>query len=332
MFDRLLKNKIIFLTGGTGSFGKAFVKTLLKFKIKKLIIFSRDESKQWDMKNEVKNSKKVLFCIGDIRDKERLYSSIPKNTDYVVHAAATKIVPTAETNPEECVKTNILGTINLIQVCKEKKIKRIIGLSTDKACNPVNLYGATKLAADKLMVSANDFEKNSSIFSVVRYGNVLGSRGSVIPFFKKMQKIKKLIPITDKRMTRFIISLNEAVNFVLFGLNEMRGGEIFVKKIPSMNIINIAKSITPKPKFKFIGIRPGEKLHETMISSDDSLFTYDFGNYFKIIPNINNNPKFYKTISLKRVKKDFFYSSDNNKKWKNHIYLSKWIKKYPDYH
>ena len=182
------------------------------------------------MKNEFKNSEKIRFCIGDIRDKNRLYSSINEDVDYVIHAAATKIVPTAETNPEECVKTNVLGTINLIQVCKEK-IKRVIGLSTDKACNPVNLYGATKLAADKLMISANEFKKsNNSIFSVVRYGNVLGSRGSVIPFFKKMQQTKNYIPITDKRMTRFIISLNEAVNFVLLTLNEMKGGEIFVKK------------------------------------------------------------------------------------------------------
>ena len=193
MFTKLLRNKIIFLTGGTGSFGKAFVKNILKYKIKKLIIFSRDESKQWDMKNEFKNSEKIRFCIGDIRDKNRLYSSINEDIDYVIHAVATKIVPTAETNPEECVKTNVLGTINLIQVCKEKKIKRVIGLSTDKACNPVNLYGATKLAADKLMISANEFKKsNNSIFSVVRYGNVLGLEVPVIHFLKKCNKQKTI--------------------------------------------------------------------------------------------------------------------------------------------
>ena len=333
MFTKLLRNKIIFLTGGTGSFGKAFVKNILKYKIKKLIIFSRDESKQWDMKNEFKDSEKIKFCIGDIRDKNRLYSSINEDVDYVIHAAATKIVPTAETNPEECVKTNVLGTINLIQVCKEKKIKRVIGLSTDKACNPVNLYGATKLAADKLMISANEFKKsNNSIFSVVRYGNVLGSRGSVIPFFKKMQQTKNYIPITDKRMTRFIISLNEAVNFVLLTLNEMKGGEIFVKKIPSMNILNIANSIKINPKIKYIGIRPGEKLHETMISYDDSLYTYEFDKYYKIIPNINNNPKYYKANVKRRVKDNFCYSSDQNNDWKSHEYLSNWIKNFPNYY
>ena len=299
MKKKLIYNKTIFLTGGTGSFGKAFTSYILRFKPKKLIIFSRDESKQWDMQNNYKNYKNIKFVIGDIRDKERLDSVISKEIDYVIHAAATKIVPTAETNPEECVKTNILGTINLIQICKEKKIEKVIGLSTDKACNPVNLYGATKLAADKLIIAANDFEsKKFSRFSVVRYGNVLGSRGSVIPFFKKMINTQNYIPITDKKMTRFIISLNEAVEFVLLSLDEMKGGEIFVKKIPSMNILEIAKSITKNPKLKFIGIRPGEKLHETMISEEDSFYTLEYKDYFKIIPNINNKPKFYNNLEI----------------------------------
>ena len=333
MFEKLLTKKTIFLTGGTGSFGKAFVKKIIKHDIKKIIIFSRDESKQWDMSNEFKNLKKLRFCIGDIRDKERLYSTISEDVDYVIHAAATKIVPTAETNPEECVKTNILGTQNLIQVCKDKKIKKIIGLSTDKACNPINLYGATKLAADKLILSGNSFEKrNKSIFSVVRYGNVLGSRGSVIPFFKKVHEAYNYIPVTDKRMTRFIISLNEAVDFVLLTLKEMRGGEIFVKKIPSMDILSIANSIKKNPKIKIIGIRPGEKLHETMISSDDSLFTYEFDEYYKILPNINNILKFYNISKGRKVKEGFSYSSDNNKYWKNRKFLSEWIKKFPDYY
>ena len=332
MKKNLINNKTIFLTGGTGSFGKAFTNYILKFKPKKLIIFSRDESKQWDMQNDYKNCKNITFVIGDVRDKERLNSIISKEIDYVIHAAATKIVPTAETNPEECVKTNILGTTNLIQVCKEKKIEKVIGLSTDKACNPANLYGATKLAADKLIIAANNFDsKKFSKFSVVRYGNVLGSRGSVIPFFKKMIEDQNYIPITDKKMTRFIISLNEAVEFVLQALNEMKGGEIFVKKIPSMNILEIAKSITKNPKLKFIGIRPGEKLHETMISEEDSFYTLEYKDFFKIIPNINNNPKFYNSNKAKFVKKNFSYSSDNNKSWKDHKYLSNWIKKFPNY-
>ena len=333
MKDNLIKNKTIFLTGGTGSFGRAFTSYILKLKPKKLIIFSRDESKQWDMQNDFRDFKNLKFYIGDIRDKERLNSVINKDIDYVIHAAATKIVPTAETNPEECVKTNILGTTNVIQVCKEKRINKIIGLSTDKACNPINLYGATKLAADKLFVAANEFDiKNSSKFSVVRYGNVLGSRGSVIPFFKKMIKTNGYIPITDSKMTRFIISLQEAVEFVLLSLKEMQGGEIFVKKIPSMNILNIAKSISKNPKLKIIGIRPGEKLHETMISVEDSLYTLEYKNYFKIIPNINNNPKFYKNQKSKYVKTNFSYSSDSNTRWKDQKFLYNWIKKFPNYY
>lgn len=328
-----VKNKIIFLTGGTGSFGRAFTKKILKLNPKKLTIFSRDESKQWDMRNEYSNVSKLNFVIGDIRDKSRIKSALGDDVDFVVHAAATKIVPTAETNPEECVKTNIIGTSNLIEACKAKKIKKIIGLSTDKACNPINLYGATKLAADKLFISANNFdEKNYSRFTVVRYGNVIGSRGSVIPFFKKINEEKGYIPITDKRMTRFIISLNEAVEFVLFTLSKMHGGEIFVKKIPSMNIEDIAKSIKSPPAIKYIGIRPGEKLHEQMISEDDSFATYEFKNYFKIIsPLIPLKTKKIITRGSFKVKENFTYKSNLNKNWLNFTQLKNWIKKNPDY-
>lgn len=328
-----IKNKSIFLTGGTGSFGKAFTKKILKLNPKRLIIFSRDESKQWDMRNEYKNVSKLKFIIGDIRDKTRISSVLDKDIDYVIHAAATKIVPTAETNPEECVKTNINGTSNLIQVCNEKNIKKIVGLSTDKACNPINLYGATKLAADKLFVSANNFVKrNNSRFSVVRYGNVIGSRGSVIPYFKKIYKEKGYVTITDKNMTRFMISLNEAVEFVIFALRDMSGGEIFVKKIPSMNIIDIAKAINSSMKPKFIGIRAGEKLHEQMISEEDANLTYEFKSYFKIISPIVPKLVMKKTLKNgKKVKGNFSYRSNTNSHWINYKKLSNWLKKNPNY-
>jgi UDP-N-acetylglucosamine 4,6-dehydratase (inverting) len=328
-----IKGKTIFLTGGTGSFGNAFVYFVKNLKPKKITIFSRDESKQWDMRNKYKDDGNIEFIIGDIRDKQRLSYSIKQDTDYVVHAAATKIVPTAETNPEECVKTNIEGTINLIQVAKEKKIKKVIALSTDKASNPVNLYGATKLAADKLVISGNHFEqKNLTKFSIIRYGNVLGSRGSVIPFFKEFFTKNKYIPITNKNMTRFVISLKEAVNFVLFGLKDMSGGEIYVKKIPSITILDIAKSVSKNAKIKFIGLRPGEKIHEQMISFEDAPYTYEFKDYYKIIPNINNNKNYYVKGNYKKVKEDFYYSSENNLNWLNSSELSSWIKKNPDYY
>ena len=279
----IFKNKTILITGGTGSFGNSFTKILLKkYQIKKLIIFSRDEMKQWFMKEKFKD-KRIKFVIGDVRDEDSIINA-SRNVDFIIHAAATKIVPTAEVNPIECIKTNILGAQNVIKATSVNKVKKVVALSTDKACNPINLYGATKLAADKLFLSANNYEeKASSKFSVVRYGNVIGSRGSVVPFFKKINKEKGYIPITDKNMTRFMISLNEAVEFVILALENMQGGEIFVKKIPSMKIIDIAKAINSKPKLKYIGIRPGEKLHEQMISEDDSTETYEFKKHFKII-------------------------------------------------
>jgi UDP-N-acetylglucosamine 4,6-dehydratase (inverting) len=329
-----MKNKKIFITGGTGSFGSAFVPmTLKKFKPKNITIYSRDESKQWEMKNKFSNYKNIKFIIGDVRDFDNLKRSM-KDFDYVVHAAATKIVPTSETNPFECIKTNIIGSMNVINACLENKITNVIALSTDKACNPINLYGATKLAADKLFISANNFElqnKYQTKFSVVRYGNVIGSRGSVIPFFKQ-KSLKEKIPITDLRMTRFLISLKECVEFVWQSFGLMRGGEIFVKKIPSIKILDIANAISIKKNhYKIIGIRAGEKLHEQMISSDDSIFTYEYIDHYRILHPIINNSNFYRSKLGKKVNNNFSYASDKNSKWITAAELKKWLKKYPTY-
>ena len=329
-----IKNKNIFITGGTGSFGSAFIPmTLKKLRPKKIVIYSRDESKQWDMKNEFINHKNIEFVLGDIRDYHTLKKSM-KGMDYVVHAAATKIVPTAETNPFECIKTNINGSMNLINASIENNVKSVIALSTDKACNPINLYGATKLAADKLFVSANNFnigEKNQTKFSIVRYGNVIGSRGSVIPFFKK-ESLKGKIPITDLGMTRFLISLRECVEFVWQSFENMSGGEIFIKKIPSIKILDIANAITEKKNNYIItGIRPGEKMHEQMISKEDSLFTYEFKDHYRILPSIVKNLNFYKIKTAKKVNNNFNYSSDENTSWITSDEIKLWLKKYPNY-
>jgi len=323
----MLENKTLLITGGTGSFGKTFIPlTLKKYNPKKIIIFSRDEMKQWDLSLKYSGEKRIKFIIGDIRDKERLIRALD-GVDYVIHAAATKIVPTAEYNPFECVKTNILGAMNIIDVCIEKKIKGVVALSTDKASNPVNLYGATKLASDKLFVAANsnDQEHNTK-FSVVRYGNVMGSRGSVIPFFLN-KKAEGTLPITDPRMTRFMISLEEGVKLVWHAIEDMLGGEIYVKKIPSMTITDIAKAVSTKADQKIIGIRPGEKLHEQMIGIEDAPHTYEYDEYFKILPAIHNWSKDPNRIKDgKAVPEDFIYSSDNNKEWMNAEDLSLWIK------
>mgnify|MGYP001303440527 CR=1 FL=1 len=310
----MVNNKTIFLTGGTGSFGMYFTKKTLKNKkIKKLIIFSRDEMKQWVMKNEIKD-KRLKFIIGDIRDSGRV-EEITKNVDIIVHAAATKIVPTAEEFPSECIKTNVLGAINLIAAAKKNGVKQVIALSTDKACNPVNLYGATKLTSDKLFVSSNDFKKNSTKFSVVRYGNVINSRGSVIPFFKSFPE-GSTIPITHNDMTRFMITLNDAVNLVYKSLNEMIGGEIFVRKAASINILDIAKSIHKNLKTKIIGIRPGEKIHEEMISINDARNTYEYKDIFKILPDLVDKRIKKKMIKNgKKVDKNFNYISNKNSRW-----------------
>ena len=321
----MINLKSIFLTGGTGSFGTFFTNFLIKnSKFKKLIIFSRDEMKQWEMKNTVKDNR-VKFIIGDVRDDERvLYAS--KNCDLIVHAAATKIVPTAEEFPTECIKTNVLGAINVINAAKKNKISKVIALSTDKACNPINLYGATKLTSDKLFISSNEYNNNSTKFAVVRYGNVINSRGSVIPFFKSFHKNQK-IPITHTEMTRFMITLKDAVELVFLTYKNMFGGEIFVRKCPSIKLVDIAKAINKNAKFKIIGIRPGEKIHEEMINLNDARNTFEFKNYFKILPELSKKNNYNKMKKLgKKVGKNFRYSSDSNNKWLKSDELRKIIK------
>jgi UDP-N-acetylglucosamine 4,6-dehydratase/5-epimerase len=322
----MLKNSSILITGGTGSFGHSFVPlTLKKYNPKRLVVFSRDEMKQWEMAKLFKDDPRVRFFIGDVRDKDRLYRALT-GIDFVVHAAATKIVPTAEYNPFECIKTNINGAMNIIDASIDQGIKRVVALSTDKASSPINLYGATKLASDKLFVASNSYSaKDKTSFSVVRYGNVMGSRGSVIPFFSSI-KDQEFIPITDERMTRFMISLDKGVELVWKAFDDMEGGEIYVKKIPSIKVTDIARVIAPKSKFKIIGIRPGEKLHEQMIGSEDSYYTYEYSDYFKILPQINNwdKDKNRKKNGVK-VLDGFTYSSDNNLEWMTNADLKAWI-------
>lgn len=323
----MLKNSSILITGGTGSFGKKFVPlTLKKYAPKNIVIFSRDEMKQWEMGQKYENDSRVKFIIGDVRDKERLYRALD-GIDFIVHAAATKIVPTAEYNPFECIKTNINGAMNVIDCAIESNVKRVVALSTDKASNPINLYGATKLASDKLFVASNSTNNSHNTkFSVVRYGNVMGSRGSVIPFFLSLSK-KNYIPITDERMTRFMISLEDGIKLVWKSFEDMNGGEIYVKKIPSILVTDIAKAINEKAKIKIVGIRPGEKLHEQMIGIEDSPYTFEYTNYYKILPMINNWNKDKKRIGEgKKVDSDFIYSSNKNKEWMNVKFLRKWIK------
>ena len=322
------KNSSILITGGTGSFGQRFVPlTLKKYNPKRLVIFSRDEMKQWEMAKLFKDDRRVRFFIGDVRDKERLYRAL-ESIDYVVHAAATKIVPTAEYNPFECIKTNINGAMNLIETCIDQEVKQVVALSTDKASSPVNLYGSTKLASDKLFIASNTSYAggHKTSFSVVRYGNVMGSRGSIIPFFLS-QKNQKTIPITDERMTRFMITLEQGISLVWHAFNDMIGGEIYVKKIPSIKVTDIAKAIAPESKFKIIGIRPGEKLHEQMISIEDGYTTFEYKDHFKILPQLNNWAVDQKRIKKgKKVKEGFVYSSENNIDWMTKTYLKNWIK------
>lgn len=322
----MLTGKTILVTGGTGSFGNTFVPmTLEKYNPKKIIIFSRDEMKQWDMSKLYQGDDRVRFFIGDVRDKERLYRALD-GVDYVVHAAATKIVPTAEYNPFECVKTNINGAMNLIDACIDKGVKRVVALSTDKASSPINLYGATKLASDKLFVSGNAYSgEHGTRFAVVRYGNVMGSRGSVIPFFMSI-KDNGVLPITDERMTRFMISLEQGVELVWHAFDDMEGGEIYVKKIPSMKVTDLASTVAPEAKQEMIGIRPGEKLHEQMISAEDAYYTYEYPEHFKILPVINNwstSPERIKDGV--KVPEGFIYSSDNNTEWMTQEELARWI-------
>ncbi|MCC4264614.1 UDP-N-acetylglucosamine 4,6-dehydratase (inverting) [Oceanimonas baumannii] len=322
----MLKNSTILITGGTGSFGNTFVPmTLEKYNPKKIIIFSRDEMKQWDMAKKYQDDPRVRFFIGDVRDRERLYRALD-GVDYVVHAAATKIVPTAEYNPFECVKTNIDGAMNLIDACIDKKVKGVVALSTDKASSPVNLYGATKLASDKLFVAGNHYAGGKGTrFSVVRYGNVMGSRGSVIPFFMSI-KDKGVLPITDDRMTRFMISLEQGVELVWHAFEDMVGGEIYVKKIPSMKVTDLAHVVAPEAKQEVVGIRPGEKLHEQMIGAEDAYYTYEYPEHYKILPQINNWDKDANRIKDgKKVPEGFVYASDNNTEWMSDEDLQSWI-------
>ncbi|ORU91210.1 MAG: UDP-N-acetylglucosamine 4,6-dehydratase (inverting) [Cycloclasticus sp. symbiont of Poecilosclerida sp. N] len=322
----MFNNKTILITGGTGSFGNTFVPmTLEKYNPKKIIIYSRDEMKQWEMAKKFEGDSRVRFFIGDVRDKERIYRALD-GVDYVVHAAATKIVPTAEYNPFECVKTNINGAMNLIDACIDKNIKGVVALSTDKASSPINLYGATKLVSDKLFVAGNSYSgSHLTRFAVVRYGNVMGSRGSVIPFFMSI-KDKGVLPITDERMTRFMISLEDGVDLVWHAFHDMEGGEVYVKKIPSMKVTDLARVIAPEAKQEIIGIRPGEKLHEKMISAEDAAYTYEYPEYFKILPTINNWGA--DEVRIKdgvKVKEGFIYASDSNNDWMSEDDFQKWL-------
>lgn len=322
----MLNGKNILITGGTGSFGHTFIPmTLEKYNPKKIVIFSRDEMKQWEMAKLFKDDPRVRFMIGDVRDRDRLYRVLD-GIDYVVHAAATKIVPTAEYDPFECVKTNVMGAMNLIDACIDKGVKRIVALSTDKASAPSNLYGATKLTSDRLFVSGNSYTgSHNTSFSVVRYGNVMGSRGSVIPFFMSIKGREKF-PITDNRMTRFMISLEEGVELVWHAFDDMLGGEIYVKKIPSMKVTDVALSVDENTKQEEVGIRPGEKLHEQMIGVEDALYTYEHPGHFKILPSINNWAKDENRIGDgMRVPENFTYTSDNNKEWMKISELKNWI-------
>lgn len=322
----MLRNSSILVTGGTGSFGHTFVPmTLERFNPRKIIVYSRDEMKQWDMAKKFANDPRVRFFIGDVRDKDRLHRALD-DVDYVVHAAATKIVPTAEYNPFECVKTNINGAMNLIDACIDKGVKRVVALSTDKASSPANLYGATKLASDKLFVAGNSYAGGSGTkFSVVRYGNVMGSRGSVIPFFLSIRNTGEL-PITDERMTRFMITLEQGVGLVWHAFEDMEGGEIYVKKIPSMKMTELARAVAPDAELKIVGIRPGEKLHEQMISPEDSYYTYEYREHYKILPAINNWGTSEERIKNgKKVADGFSYTSDNNHEWMSAEELRTWI-------
>ncbi len=322
----MLTNQTILVTGGTGSFGHTFVPmTLAKYNPRKIIIFSRDEMKQWEMAKLFQGESRVRFFIGDVRDKDRLYRALD-GVDYVVHAAATKIVPTAEYNPFECVKTNINGAMNLIDACIDKGVKRVVALSTDKASSPVNLYGATKLASDKLFVAGNSYSGgHGTVFAVVRYGNVMGSRGSVIPFFMSI-KDKGVLPITDARMTRFMISLEQGVELVWHAFDDMVGGEIYVKKIPSMKVTDLATVVAPEARHDIVGIRPGEKLHEQMIGEEDSFHTYEYPEHYKILPAINGWDRSPERIKDgKKVAEGFSYTSDNNAEWMSPAELQAWI-------
>lgn len=330
-----LNNKSVLITGGTGSLGRALTKNILEKwpEVKRIVIYSRDEQKQFQMAHDYseRDYPQMRFFIGDVRDYERLKRAF-NGVDYVVHAAAMKHVHIAEYNPDECVKTNVGGAENVIKACLETGVKNVVALSTDKACAPINLYGATKLTSDKLFVAANNIKGTKDIkFSVVRYGNVMGSNGSVIPFFLKKRK-EGVLPITVKEMTRFNISLQGGVEMVLHAMEHAWGGEIFVPKIPSYKIMDIAKAIGPDCEHRVIGIRPGEKIHEEMITSSDSFFTYDLGKYYVIIPQtpVWKMQDFIENFNAKQVKLGFSYNSGDNTEWETVDTLQKLIKEHVD--
>jgi UDP-N-acetylglucosamine 4,6-dehydratase/5-epimerase len=310
--EDMFKGKVVLITGGTGSFGKKFTEILLKeHKPKKLIIFSRDEMKQYEMKQKFSHDN-IRYFIGDVRDADRLHRAF-HGVDIIVHAAALKIVPAAEYNPFEAIKTNVIGAENVINVAIDNGVKKVLALSTDKAANPINLYGATKLCSEKMFIAANNYSPDGTRFSVVRYGNVFGSRGSVVPFFKECREIGE-VPITDERMTRFWITLEQGARFVINSIRDMIGGEVFVPKIPSMKVVDLAEAIAPGCKIKVTGIRPGEKLHETLVSSDDARFTLEEDTRYITCPDILYSRKNKRTGTY--LKEDFEgYTSDNNTEW-----------------
>lgn len=327
----MLNNATVLITGGSGSFGNKFVEmTLKKYNPKKIIVFCRDEMKQWEMSEKYHNEHRLRFFLGDVRDKDRLQRAC-NDVDFIVHAAAGKIVPSAEYNPFEYVKTNIMGAMNVIDCAIDNKVKRVVALSTDKACNPVNLYGATKLCSDKLFISGNNYSGTQDTrFAVVRYGNVLGSRGSIIPFFQAKAKTG-VVPITDIHMTRFLITLDKAVKMVWHALEDCIGGEVYVRKCPSMKIIDMASAIAPGVRQEVVGIRPGEKLHEIMIGVEDARHTYEYEAYYKIVPTINDwhlEPK--RSAAGKLCAEGFSYTSDTNSEWMAVEELADWLdRRYP---
>ncbi|MFH4621126.1 UDP-N-acetylglucosamine 4,6-dehydratase (inverting) [Vibrio furnissii] len=332
----MLNNKTVLITGGTGSFGKQFVKTILSRypSVKKIIIFSRDELKQFELKQQYLHNQypQLRFFIGDVRDRNRMIQAC-EGVDVIIHAAAIKQVDTAEYNPTECIRTNIDGAENVIQAALQCGVKDVVALSTDKACAPINLYGATKLASDKLFTAANNIKGSKKIrFSVVRYGNVMGSRGSVIPFFLK-KRAEGVLPITHEDMTRFNISLQDGVNMVMYAIEHHLGGEIFIPKIPSYKILDIAKAIAPECKTEVVGIRPGEKLHEEMITDTDSLNTIDLGKYYAILPSVSftyTEAEYLKHHKAEKVPFGFKYNSGTNTEWETIESLRELIKEHVD--
>lgn len=331
-----LKGKSLLITGGTGSLGKALTKHILsKYpEIRRLIIYSRDEQKQFQMGQEYPADKypQIRYFIGDVRDKERLVRAF-QGVDYVIHAAAMKHVHIAEYNPDECIKTNIGGAENVVEACFKTKVERVVALSTDKACAPINLYGATKLTSDKLFIAANNIKGENPIrFSVVRYGNVMGSNGSVIPFFIKKRKVENKLPITDPLMTRFNISLQGGVEMVMHALEHAWGGELFVPKIPSYKIMDVAEAIGPSCEKPIVGIRPGEKVHEEMITPSDSFYTYDLGKYYAILPATHkwSLEDFTATFNARKVPLGFSYNSGQNEEWETVESLRSLIKEHVD--